>query len=321
MGFLKHLFSGILIHFLPGILSFGQNVFQSHPDHSNNSPELPEIHPHEILIRHIGYSLVYDEKHEQAKWVAYELTAAETGKWFDRTNEFLEDPLIATGSATDADYKGSGYDRGHIAPASDMGWSAETMAESFYYSNMSPQAPSFNRGIWKKGEDLVRVWARTYGNLFVVAGPVLHKGLKTIGPNEVSVPELYYKVILDPEKGHEKGIAFVIPNDGSRRPLTEFVVTIDSVERLTGINFFPAFPDEQENLLESTVCVECWVWTTSRSIVHPPDLSTPHSLSDRPERESSSISESHLCGATTKKGKPCRNRVKAANSHCHLHGG
>lgn len=272
MRFRIQIFAGILIHLLTGIISFSQPAFQSHHQQPDKSPELPEIQPNETLIRHIGYSLVYDETHEQAKWVAYELTAAETGKRFERTDEFLEDPLISTGSATDADYKASGYDRGHIAPASDMGWSAETMAESFYYSNMSPQEPSFNRGIWKKGEDLVRTWAVAYGNLFVVAGPVLHKGLKTIGPHAVSVPDLYYKVILDPQKGQERGIAFVIPNEGSRRPLTDFVVTIDSVERLTGINFFPALPDKEEKHLESTVCLECWTWTVGKSHIHSPNM-------------------------------------------------
>ncbi len=321
MRLIKHIFTGLSIYFLAGIISFGQPAFHSQLHQTDKSPELPEIEPTEILIRHTGYSLVYDESHEQAKWVAYELTAAETGKRFERTDDFLEDPLISTGSATDEDYKGSGYDRGHIAPASDMGWSAETMAESFYYSNMSPQEPSFNRGIWKKGEDLVRTWAVAYGNLFVVAGPVLHKGLRTIGPHSVSVPEFYYKVILDPQKGQERGIAFVIPNEGSRRPLTDFVVTIDSVERLTGINFFPSLPDKEEEHFESTVCIECWTWTKGKSQVHSSNIDPPHQNIEPTHQESSTISEPHRCGAPTKKGQPCRNRVKAGNNHCYLHGG
>jgi len=301
------------------VFAIGQTLLGTGP--RPHLQELPELKENEVLITHKGYSLVYDETHEQARWVAYELLAGETNKIINRTNNFLEDPLIATGSATDADYKGSGYDRGHIAPASDMGWSADAMAESFYYSNMSPQEPSFNRGIWKKGEELVRHWARTYGSLFVVAGPVLHKGLHTIGPNAVSVPRLYYKVVVDPGLGHRKGIAFVIPNEGSHRPLTDFVVTIDSVERLTGLNFFPSFPDEEENHLETAVCMECWVWTTSHSPRISTEISPSHSLQNQQVQESPSISEPHLCGATTKKGKPCRNRVKAGNHHCYLHGG
>jgi endonuclease G len=303
-----------------GLFSFGQAV-TAHGSHSHpHLSELPELQAHDVLITHKGYSLVYDETHEQARWVAYELTGAETDKLFGRTDDFMEDPLITTGSATDADYKASGYDRGHIAPASDMGWSAVTMAESFYYSNMSPQEPSFNRGIWKKGEDLVRNWARAYGNLLVVAGPVLHKGLKTIGLNAVSVPELYYKVILDPEPGHEKGIAFVMANEGSRLPLTDFVVTIDSVERLTGINFFPTLAEREEKHLESAVCLECWIWTKGSSPIHSPVISPPTNTVEQPEQEPTSISVPHLCGALTKKGKPCRNRVKAGNQHCYLHG-
>ena len=115
--------------------------------------EIPKTNAKDKVIHHAGYSLLYNEIHEQASWVAYELTKDETNKIYDRTNKFIVDRSVKTGSATDKDYESSGYDRGHLAPASDMGWSEITMAESFYYSNMSPQDPSFNRGIWKKLED------------------------------------------------------------------------------------------------------------------------------------------------------------------------
>ena len=109
--------------------------------------EIPKIGLNENVISHTGYSLLYNETHEQSKWVAYELTKVETNKIFERTDKFLIDPKVQTGTGNDGDYSGSGYDRGHLAPASDMGWSETTMVESFYYSNISPQTPSFNRGI------------------------------------------------------------------------------------------------------------------------------------------------------------------------------
>ena len=107
--------------------------------------EIPATENEKSIVHHTAYSLLYSEEHEQAIWIAYELTSEETNKKFDRSDKFIVDPAIKTGSATTADYTGSGYDRGHLAPAADMSWSNQTMQESFYYSNMSPQDPSFNR--------------------------------------------------------------------------------------------------------------------------------------------------------------------------------
>jgi hypothetical protein len=115
--------------------------------------------PEEQIISHTAYLLSYNEEHEQANWVAYMLTSSKLGSGLERSNRFLEDPLVASGTATNADYAKSGYDRGHLAPAADMSWSMQVMQESFYYSNMSPQLPGFNRGIWKKLEEKVRDWA------------------------------------------------------------------------------------------------------------------------------------------------------------------
>lgn len=265
---------------------------------------IPTIEKGETIVRHTAFSLVYSEKHEQARWVAYQLTAAETEKSHERTYQFLPDPAISTGSATDADYKGSGYDRGHLAPASDMGWSETSMAESFYYSNMSPQEPSFNRGIWKKGEDLVREWAQLYGSLYVVVGPVLKPGLPAIGPNKVSVPERYYKVLLDYSDKEKKAIGFLIPNQGSAEPLESFAVSIDSVEKVTGIDFFPALPDDEEKALEKAVCLSCWDWpapkpTNRRGNAGPGNL--------------------QACKGKNRDGSPCSNFVPRSKAYCSRH--
>ena len=222
--------------------------------------EIPNIKADENIISHTGYSLSYNETHEQANWVAYELTKEETKKLFDRTDKFMIDPLVKSGSANDNDYSKSGYDRGHLAPAADMGWSSATMAESFYYSNMSPQDPGFNRGIWKKLEELVRSWAIENDNIYIVTSPVLTNGLATIGTNQVSVPEYYYKVILDYSEPDIKGIGFILKNTGSQSPLQSFAVTIDSVERYTGIDFFPLLPHDQEKTIKNTLCLKCWNW-------------------------------------------------------------
>lgn len=227
--------------------------------------ELPATRPGDKVIAHTGYSLVYSEPHEQAAWVAYTLTKQETTKLYDRTDKFVPDPAVSTGSANNSDYSNSGYDRGHLAPAADMGWSQTAMAESFYYSNMSPQVPAFNRGIWKKLEELVRTWASEYDAIEIVTGPVLTDGLKTIGPDKVSVPRYYYKVILDYVEPDLKGIGFILPNAGSTEPLQHYAVTIDSVEKVTGIDFYPALPDEQEKVIENTLCIDCWRWSSVKS--------------------------------------------------------
>jgi len=222
--------------------------------------EIPALSETDIVINHFGFSLLYNEEHEQASWVAYELTSTEINKIFDRTNKFILDPQVKTTTASGKDYLKSGYDRGHLAPASDMGWSSITMAESFYYSNISPQIPEFNRGVWKRLEELVRSWAIKYETINIVTGPILTPGLPAIGPNQVTVPNLFYKVILDYNGKDVKGIGFILPNLGSKEILQSYAVSIDSVESLTGIDFFPMLNDDQEIYLESAICLECWSW-------------------------------------------------------------
>ena len=227
--------------------------------------EIPKLKPNEVVIKHYAYSLSYNEPNEQANWVAYELTSEETNSTFKRANKFIQDPLVTSGTAGDQDYAGSGYDKGHLAPAGDMGWSATAMKESFYYSNMSPQVPSFNRGVWKRVEELVRNWAREYKSVYIVTGPVLTSGLKTIGHDRVSVPKYFYKVILEYNSSGIKGIGFIIPNLSSVEPLQNYAVTIDSVETVTGIDFFPLLPDAIEKTIESKMNVKDWSWGITKA--------------------------------------------------------
>ena len=213
----------------------------------------------DTIINRPGYTLGYIEQHEQAAWVIYIMTAAEaTTKVAKRTNKFRSDPEIPTGSATAADYRQSGYDRGHLAPAADMAFSGQTMADSFFMSNMSPQKPAFNRGIWKDLEALVRYFAIAEREIVVVTGPILpKKKLVTIGANKVTVPTHYYKVILDLTPPR-KMIGFILPNKVSNEPLAAFAVTVDTVEKATGLNFFSKVPQEEQERLERTISVNAW---------------------------------------------------------------
>ena len=204
------------------------------------------------IVFHKAYSLKYNEEHEQAEWVRYILTKEHLlMKKVSRSNKFKADTLVRNGSATPNDYKHSGYDRGHLAPAADMSWSKATMEESFYMSNMSPQFPSFNRGVWKRLESKVRDWAKKYDSLYVVTGPVLKDNLKNIGINQVSVPEYFYKTLLVYTVTDKKAIGYILPNIKSSTVIDSFAVTVDSVESVTGINFFSTLPDSIESILES----------------------------------------------------------------------
>lgn len=219
----------------------------------------PAYEANQAIIERPYYTLRYNEDHEQAMWVAYVLYADSLKQQtFERKDDFRTDPRIKTGSAELNDYKGSGYDRGHLAPAADFSYDEFALSQSFYMSNMSPQDPSFNRGIWKKLEDQVRNWALANEQVYVVTGPVLNKQYKTIGANKVSIPEYYYKIVLDVRKPEIKAIAFLMKNEKSSAPLTSFVVTIDSVEKLTGLDFFPGISDELENALEGTTMTNKW---------------------------------------------------------------
>jgi endonuclease G len=187
-----------------------------------------------------------------------------------------------------------------------MGWSSTVMAESFYYSNMSPQNASFNRGVWKRLEELVRTWAVENKGIYIVTGPVLTVGLQTIGENKVAVPNYYYKAILDYREPNLKAIGFIIPNKGSSEPLYHYAVTIDSVEKFTGLDLFPALPDKLEVPLEKTLCLNCWTWKSAKTISAKGGAKTTASVQ---------------CNGKTKAGNRCNNKTLAISGYCYLHQG
>jgi len=207
-------------------------------------------------IRHKYYTLSYNEDHEQANWVHYRLNPTFLNGTTPRINSFKVDPSVSTKSADLSDYKGSGYDRGHLAPAGDMKYSRESMIESFFMSNMSPQDPSFNRGIWRRLEETIIKWGKSFQIFITTAGVLSNESLGSIGENKVTIPSMYYKVIYSPEK--KSMIGFLLSNRGSSSELKSFVVSIDSIESITGIDFFRGLPDEIENELESKVNLDDW---------------------------------------------------------------
>jgi len=225
--------------------------------------EIPAYTDTAAVVSHHGFALEYAEPYEQARWVAYFLTPDRANGTLARSGKFKSDPLVATGSAKPSDYTKSGYDRGHLAPAADMEWSEQSMNDCFFMSNMSPQAPSFNRGIWKTLEAQVRTWAKQNDTEYIATGPILRDGLPTIGTDRVAVPEYYYKAIIVTLNGKKRGIGFILKNEGSQQSLQSFAVTIDSLKKITGIAFFPALPESLKNAIESHLDLTKWSFDNS----------------------------------------------------------
>jgi endonuclease G len=169
------------------------------------------------IIKHTYYSLVYSEENEEAYWVYYQLTPELINGKQSRTDDFRPDPSVSTGSASLEDYKGSGYDRGHLCPAADMTLNKTSMSETFFMSNMTPQNPSFNRGIWSKMEDQVRKWALEFDGLDVATGPIFKDNIGTIGADKVTIPGYYYKVLYSERKKIMIGLS--LPNASSSKSL------------------------------------------------------------------------------------------------------
>ena len=212
----------------------------------------------QIIVAHKYYMLSYNEKHEQAEWVAYQLNKADLSRTnFDRPY-FIDDPKVESGSASWKNYKNSGYDKGHLCPAGDRKFSLEAFNETFFTSNISPQRHDFNAGVWNTLEQKTRYWAGKYDGIFVITGGVLNGNLQSIGKENVSVPRYFYKILIDNSRGKYKIIAFLVPHEDSNKPLYEFVVSVDTIEKLTGIDFFPKLPDALENVLEKGSDYKGW---------------------------------------------------------------
>ena len=207
------------------------------------------------IIKHDYFTLSYNEEHEQAEWVAYRLKST-SFSGVNRTNDYREDPSVSSGSASPYDYRKSGYDRGHLASAESMSKNYTAMSESFYMSNMSPQDPGFNRGIWKRIESKVRYWTELSDSLHIVTGPLLKNPVKKIGKNRVSVPNAFYKTILVYKKGKMTGFAFLVPNVKSNQSIYKYLTTINEIENLTDIDFYPNLNRQEENSIENNKSIK-----------------------------------------------------------------
>jgi len=210
------------------------------------------------IVVHDHFMLSYNEPYEQAEWVAYILKKSHLTYDDRKRPYFIEDPKVKTKSADWRNYKESGYDRGHLCPAGDRRFSEYAYNETFYTSNISPQDRNFNAGIWNRLEMQTRQWAKRYGDLFIVTGGVLEGRLDEIGEEGVDVPKYYYKIVAKGKADDLKVIAFLMPNYESTEPLHHFVVPVDKIEKVTGLDFFQKLPDAVQTKLESQSTLAGW---------------------------------------------------------------
>ena len=235
-----------------GLLAFSQKEADENSTSIGDSTFLP-TGVEEILVRDTpGFVIGYSLSREHVVWVAYHLTPLELKGKVSRTDDFRADPELNGGAGVLKDYRGSGFDRGHLAPAGDMKWSLAAMSHSFLLSNIAPQLREFNGGIWLDLERSTRGYVLdTQRSVYLVTGPIVQADAEGIGDNEIPIASHFYKIIYDMEA--EKAVAYLLPHLESIENFEKFAVSVDQVEHITGLDFFSSLPDSLEKLVESSV--------------------------------------------------------------------
>lgn len=213
----------------------------------------------EQILKRMAYTVSYNRDLRVPNWVAWHLIKAHTsGKNMRAGIRFREDEEVPIPRAVDMDYMRSGYDRGHMCPSGDNKWSQEAQSQSFLFTNACPQDHQLNTGDWNELENQCRRWADEYGDVYIACGPIFFKGKpRTIGKNKVAVPDAFFKVVLCMREV-PKAIGFIYRNQPGNRPKGDYVNSIDQIERITGIDFFPALPDELEQQIEASANSRDW---------------------------------------------------------------
>jgi len=211
------------------------------------------------VLHRKGYVTSYNKSTKLPNWTMWHLTKSHTYGNVQRNSvKFHEDYEVMSPRADNNDYYNSRYDRGHMCPAGDNKWNATAMNDCFLFTNMCPQNHNLNTGAWNDLEILCRAWARKYGDIYIVCGPLLSSGQhKTVGPHKVVVPERFYKVVLrlgsDPA-----AIGFIYKNQSAKRGVDGYYCSVDEVEAQTGLDFFSGLKDELEKRVEANGNINKW---------------------------------------------------------------
>ncbi len=221
--------------------------------------EIPALKKTDIVIVYEGFTLSYNSKTLIPNWVAYELTSSEVDGQYPRGNGFGMDLDYKGRQAMREDYSNSGWDKGHMAPAADMKWSRTAMYESFYLTNICPQDHELNGNDWLTLEKLGREWAKRFGSVYIVCGPIIGNSYYgTIGNNKVVVPDAFYKAFLVVQDHRYHAIGFIMPNESKHHRIQEYALSVNELEEKIGIDLFPNIDDSIEEMIESDLYFKFW---------------------------------------------------------------
>lgn len=222
--------------------------------------ELPAIESTDYLVEYQGYVSSYDAVTKNPEWVAYELTKEETYGDAVREGKFFSpDDRVLLPQPDDYDYRGSGWTRGHLAPAADFRWSDDAMWETFHFTNCCPQDEELNNGMWNTLEKKCRTWARRFGNIYIVTGPIVGENrYGTIGDSHVVIPDAFFKAVMVHDGNRWQSIAFVMQNRSYNDNMQNCAMSVDELEELTGFDFFTAMEDDSEAAAEKSYKLSFW---------------------------------------------------------------
>lgn len=232
------------------------------PEIKNGKYEIPRLIDYrasQVLVKE-GYTVSYNENTRNPNWVAWHLTSAHTsGEWSRKGIPFMEDNEVKGEQQNNDAYRNTSLpiDHGHMCPAGDNKWSAKAMEQSFLLTNICPQNSNLNRGDWNELEERCRGWARHYGEIWIVCGPIFYNETYTTIGNKIGVPDAFFKVVLRLGK-NPKALGFIYPNEGSNHRMSYYVLSVDEVEEKTGIDFFYNLPDDIEGAVETSANLYEW---------------------------------------------------------------
>lgn len=220
--------------------------------------KLPSEMAREITIHHKAFSLSYNTSYALPSWVSYRITKTQVNKELPFKAKYKKDPLIAIRAADKKDYKDSGYLMAQIVNYLDVLNIEGAAEETFYMSNIVPMKLAFHRHIWLGCENLIRMWVANTEGLYIIAGPIIEADapFPTMGDNKISVPSRYYKIVYDDK--NKKAVGFVFKNGTSSGTFKSFSRSVDEIEKLTGIDFFPELDETTSINVESKVDYEFW---------------------------------------------------------------
>ena len=230
-------------------------------DFDRVTPDASKTTEKTMLLKRYSYVTAYNPETRCPAWVGWTLTAAHTDGPYPRLKKFLEDKDVPQPRALYSDIRESrcGYQRGHMCPAADNKWAEQAQHDAFLMTNICPQDGDLNQNDWEELEEKCRDWAKAYGKVHIVAGPIfIHQPRRTVGENHVAVPDAFFKVVLVGEGSKAKAIGFFYENEDGRHPMSHYVRSVDEIEDFTRLDFFHHLDDETENRIEARSDLRDW---------------------------------------------------------------